>query len=154
MEAENNRDIAKSVFIDVLEKLAFMFGDAVPKDEIPEPSSDCTEAYMTFKGPRSGTLGIVVPTDVCSEIAANVLGMDIDDEIVIGHAEDALKEVLNVICGNLLTALEGDNPIFDLAVPLIKNISVPEWNSILESADSIAFILDESPVLMYLRSND
>ena len=72
---------------------------------------------MTYSGGMTGSISLIVPDDVCPEIAANVLGKDPDDAIVAAQSADALKEVLNVLCGNILTAVAGESPVFDLSVP-------------------------------------
>jgi chemotaxis protein CheY-P-specific phosphatase CheC len=150
----DKNDVLTEVMIDVLEKLAFMFGDEVGKEEIPFPGRDCVEANMYFKGPRSGKLGIVVPVDICPVIAANILGMDVEDLSSQDQDFDALKEVLNVICGNVLTTLEGDEAVFDLTVPETQFVSAQKWNEILNSSESIAYIVDEQPALMYFRFDE
>jgi CheY-specific phosphatase CheX len=49
------------------------------------------------------------------DLAANMLGTEDDptDEVVL----DALGEVTNVICGNVLPSLSGANAVFDLSAP-------------------------------------
>lgn len=150
MNSERSEKIS-GVFVGIFEKLAFMFGDEVSKDEIPVPTGDLIEASMSFTGFRSGSLGLALPRDVCPVISANVLGIDVDDDVAIERSLDALKEVLNVICGNLLTEIEGEEPIFDLTVPETRIVSKAEWAGLLENDDTMAFVVDEEPVLLYLR---
>lgn len=147
----DNREVLSEVMIDVLEKLAFMFGDEVSKDELPQPEGDCVEASMNFTGHKSGRLGIIVPVEVAPVIAANVLGMDVEEDNVKDEDFDALKEVLNVICGNILTTLEGDEAVFDLTVPETQIISIQKWNELQKRSDMIAYIVDDNPTLMYFK---
>lgn len=109
---------------------------------------------MRFTGHRCGTLGIVVPNDMCPVIAANILGMEVEDEEVVKRSFDALKEVLNVICGNLLTAMEGEEPVFDLTVPETRVISSTEWAGLKESDDALTFVVDEHPVVFSLKMDE
>jgi chemotaxis protein CheY-P-specific phosphatase CheC len=148
------REIISEVFVDIFEKLAFMFGDEAPKDEMPDPSGELVEASMRFTGYRCGTLGIVVPNDMCPVIAANILGMEVEDEEVVKRSFDALKEVLNVICGNLLTAMEGEEPVFDLTVPETRVVSSTEWAGLKESDDALTFVVDEHPVVFSLKMDE
>jgi len=138
------------VFCDVLEKLAFMFGEPVSREELPEPGPENVRAAMTFSGNMSGSLALAVPADMCVEIAANVLGMDPDDEIVASRGIDALKEVLNVVCGQVLTAIAGEEPIFDLSVPSVETLDPDGWNNLLNESTTAPFLVDDRPVLLQL----
>jgi hypothetical protein len=48
-----------------------------------------------------------------------MLGLDVGEETTQDHRSDALKETMNVICGNLLPAIAGDEVVFDIGVPEI-----------------------------------
>jgi hypothetical protein len=54
-------------------------------------------------------------------LATNVLGMEAE-ELSPEHARDALKELVNVTCGELLVALSGKKTVFNLSVPVIEKI--------------------------------
>lgn len=150
----DRKELVGEVFCDVFEKVAFMFGEEAGREELSEAATEFIQAAMSFKGPFEGNLAIVVPDEMCPEIAANVLGMDLDDEIVKDQATDALKEVLNVICGNLLTEIAGEEPIFDLSVPLISKIDEAGWAAILDRPDAVGFLVDETPVVLMFSSED
>ncbi len=85
---------------------------------------------------------------MCPEIAANVLGLEPDDEFVRERPGDSLKELLNVTCGNLLPALAGEEPVFDLTVPELRVITETEWESILNAPEAQQFIVDDYPVVI------
>ena len=145
------RETVTTVFCDVLENLAFMFGDEVPREEIPPVTGEYVRAQMTFDGAFVGALLLAVPTTMCPEIAANVLGLDPDDEMVATVGEDALKELLNVICGRVLTEVAGEEPVFDLSVPEVETLTDDAWQALLASPDTIALMVDEEPVLLRLE---
>ncbi|MBI5095373.1 MAG: chemotaxis protein CheX [Candidatus Hydrogenedentes bacterium] len=144
-------EILNDVFCDVTEKLAFMFGEPSEKDELPPVDTECIEARMTFAGPMTGSLTMAVPVEMCPIIAANVLGMEPDDESVQARATDALTELLNVICGNILTAIAGEQPVFDLTVPTAHALSAEDWAKLLEDPDTLAFVLEDLPALLQLK---
>ncbi len=48
---------------------------------------DRLAAKIGFKGGMSGHLTLAVPADLCPEMAANVLGIDADDALVVEKAE-------------------------------------------------------------------
>ena len=144
-------EILQEVFCDVVEKLAFMFGEAIEKEDLPPVENEGIEANMAFSGPINGTLILATPIEMCPLIAANVLGMEPDDENVQARATDALKELLNVICGNALTAIAGEDPIFDLTVPEARKLTAEEWAALLSAPETLAFNVEDQPVLLQLK---
>ena len=102
---------------ETLEKLAFVF--SMPEEEREDLSLDATvEASVSFAGPFSGTLVMRVSSDGLSELAANMLGVE-EDETTQEDRLDALKETINVICGNLLPAIAGERAVFNIQAPRI-----------------------------------
>ncbi len=141
-------EIVQDVFCDVLEQLAFMFGEPVDKEELVKNNTKHVQAHMSFSGDQSGEIFVTVPSDMCPELAANVLGVEPDDERVFDLANDALKEILNITCGQLLTTVIGVEPVFDLSVPDINNINPRKWSKLLEEPESLGFLVDDYPVLL------
>ena len=139
----------KQVCCEVLEQLAFMFGEDAEEDStLDAPAGGCVLTAMGFSGPAKGRFALAVPEDLCPEIAANVLGVDEDDELVAQNAHDALKELLNVMCGRLLTSLAGDEPVFELTVPEVRAINESTWQNLRDTPGTLALIIDESPILL------
>lgn len=153
MRNENAEKLGQAV-IDVFEKLAFMFGEVIPKEELPSVPGGYVKSSMTFKGPFTGVLAMAVPEEMCVDIAANVLGLEAEDKLARDRASDALKEVLNVICGNALTAIAGPEPLFELTVPDFSPISETEWGALIDDFDSMAFLIDENPALVLFSVGD
>jgi len=150
-DAKNSTLIA--VFTDVLEQLAFMFAEP-PENETPHlAAGGIVQATMGFKGPFDGTLDLVVPRAMCEELAANVLGLEPDDEMVTHAPFDALKELLNVTCGNLLTALAGEEPIFDLTIPEVALLGDSAWPALRERPETVYYLVDRYPVLLHLETS-
>lgn len=150
MDSERGEKIARA-FSDVFEKLAFMFAEPAEKAELPDDPGDAVLARMRFSGHWRGTLELAVPADMCPEIAANVLGLEPDDETAETRGPDALKEVLNVTCGSILTTLAGDQPVFDLSVPEVLTLEPEGWKELLDSEESLAFTVDEHAVVLRFR---
>jgi hypothetical protein len=142
-------EIVKKVCCDVFEQLAFMFSEDPEEDEgVPTPAGGCVLTAMGFSGPAKGRIALAVPEDMCPEIAANVLGVDPDDELVSENAHDALKEMLNVMCGRLLTELAGEEPVFELTVPEVRAIPDETWQKLQATPGTLALLVDDSPVLL------
>ncbi len=96
------------------EMLAFMF-PMLPDDD--PPADEATAAVrVDFSGPVSGYLLVTAPRRMLPALASNMLGLE-PDEIDECAGVDALKELGNVICGNLLPALAGPEPVFRMSPP-------------------------------------
>jgi len=108
----------------VFESLAFL----LPMPEEGEaPLSPMVAAQVDFSGPFDGTLAMVAESSMLPALAANMLGTE--DGIVPSHdqQEDAFKELLNVLCGNLLPALAGAESVFTVHAPqLLAGGVLPE----------------------------
>lgn len=102
---------------DVLEKLAFIFSFPEEEREDPDPEG-VVGVGVTFSGPFNGILFMRIAKDILPELAGNMLGID-EDETTGELQHDALKELLNVVCGNLLPALAGKERIFNVGAPVI-----------------------------------
>lgn len=82
--------------------------------DLPQPDSCAT---MTFKGPVEGRVSMRVAAEVLDTIVDNLLEMQSDPDEQARRRNDVLKEMLNMLCGNLLTLHYGSNPVFDLSPP-------------------------------------
>ncbi len=108
----------EAILSDVLGELAFLVSD----DETVELPADtlwlhCTVAY---RGPLSGTLECWCTPAFATQLSANLLGLEADDGAVQVRAADAVRELMNVLCGQLITAWHGRDQIFDLTIPDVR----------------------------------
>lgn len=67
--------------------------------------------------PLCGTLRAEVCPKLLDALAANMLGLPSAGEIPATQKEDALKELANVVCGNLLPAIAGRQAVFHIEAP-------------------------------------
>jgi hypothetical protein len=123
MMNEKLDQIITQISIDTLEKLAFMF--AFPEDDGEEANgtgdaNGHVHACVAFSGPFDGTLAIEMTLPELSELTVNMLGLDTDSEVTAEQRHDALKETLNVICGNMLPAIAGKQAVFNIEIPRIR----------------------------------
>lgn len=84
------------------------------EEEIPAP--DCA-ASMTFHGAARGRVTLRVNHEILESVVENLLGEACEGPDADGRKGDALKELLNMLCGNILTEYYGTEPIFDLSPP-------------------------------------
>ena len=131
------KHILTRVTSETLERLAFMF--ASPDDERdsdgPEPA---VTGQVDFSGFLSGSLLMRVSSSGLQELTVNMLGLDDDDEISPEDRQDAFKELLNVICGNALPAIAGNQVEFNIGSPGI--LSETNSAAALGEVDSEAIV--------------
>ncbi len=159
-EADRRRVIGE-VFESVLQNLAFMFVESVERETLQnmEPAPDVPERYvkasMAFSGPNQGRVNLMVPEELAKELAANIIGKELDKNISQRHLQDALKEVLNVTCGNLLSAVVGSKQVFDAASPALSEHDAKAWAAFLAEPASISFMVEDWPaILQFLVDNN
>ena len=145
------QDQVCSTFMEVVEKLTFMFGEVVDKDEVDSPGTPFTFASMSFSGDVKGLLSVAVPTEVTAEIAANILGLEPEDIHSEEMKNDALAEMLNVVCGHVIMALVGTGANFKLDSPLTSPLDQMTYDHILQSDEFVGLLLDDSPVFLGLK---
>jgi hypothetical protein len=147
-------DALAEAAVDVLEKQAFMLGERCPKHELVTEADTFWLARMEFSGPAWGELGIEMPAGACGELAANMLGVDTESSLTREDAADALGELLNVICGQWLTARYGVEPVFDLSIPQVVEEGCVEWETTMAAAETIGLLVDDEPALVYLKQGE
>lgn len=142
---------------ETLEQLAFVF--SFPDDADPDAiwEAEVTGARLTFCGPLQGELCMVISSSALPELTANMLGLEEGQVPPVDQQRDALKEALNVICGNLLPRIGGADAVFDIQAPEILEAAAArehvaacrqnaaEWSS-------AALSLDEGECQLFLRS--
>lgn len=115
-------DILYRIAEEVLEKIAFIF--SFPESgRDPIAFEDAVVASVSFSGVFDGSLLMAVSHQVLPELTGNMLGIDMDEQTSIEEQHDALKELINVICGNLLPAIAGKQIIFNVETPRIISAS-------------------------------
>ena len=113
---EKINKILEGIAAETFEGLAFMFG--FPEDMENVTPDESMIVKVGFQGSFSGQLVMAVTRQTVQELTANMLGLDDDEgEISSDDQADALKETINVICGNLLPSIGGKDTVFDIHAP-------------------------------------
>lgn len=146
----DQKELLEKVFVEVLEKMAYVFAQPTRKDSIPAAEEECSLARMTFTGPMAGTLILAAPSAASREIAANIMGMEPESDMVIDMASDAIKEVLNVTCGHVLTSLAGVRPVFNVTTPDISHLDADAWQEFRDHPRTSGFLIEDRPLLLQL----
>ena len=120
------------IFSDVLADLAFM--STHDEEVVSDAEARWLETSISYGGPTSGTLRLRCTKDFSVLLAANLLGAEAGVE---AKASDAVKEFMNIFCGQFVTAMYGTEEVYNLTIPRIEELpEAPELreDSGLESA--------------------
>ncbi|MGV3709532.1 MAG: chemotaxis protein CheX [Gemmatimonas sp.] len=96
------------------EELVLICPDTKLSDQQSEALVDVAVS-VSFNGPLSGRLVVRASSEILPGIAENMLGADGDYPFAVQR--DALGEIANVICGNLLPRIGGAEAVFVLSAP-------------------------------------
>ena len=97
--------------------MAMAFLSPVDRDECPATDLDSLPVSVEFTGQFNGRLTLKVSRQIPAILAANVLGLDDGDAPSPDQQADALKETLNVICGNILPLVSDATQVFNVHAP-------------------------------------
>lgn len=148
--SKDYRNAIIHVFCQVLEDLAFMFGDPLDGSEMPEEHDGLLYARLRFHGEFAGLVELIAPAEMSQELAENVLGISPEQLSLDNVSEDALGELLNVTCGQLITELAGEDPVMDLCPPQVQPTSAETWERMRADPQAVGFMVDEHPVMIRL----
>ncbi len=105
------REVAEQTF----NELAFTFprdqAEAVASNGVPNFE---VEASVQFNGIFAGRLVLTTGRAAMAMVAANMLGLMDGERASADEQQDALKELVSVVCGNLLPAVAGTQMVFSL----------------------------------------
>jgi CheY-specific phosphatase CheX len=151
MSNDQGKLALETTFISVVEKLTFMFGEQVDVSEVEAGDEVWMQARMEFSGDLPGALSVIVPEALQPEIAANILGLDAEGLDTREVLDDALREVLNVVCGHVIMALAGNDANFELDTPRNTELDGEQLAAVLAHEGTTAYLLDDEPVLLNLE---
>jgi CheY-specific phosphatase CheX len=141
-------EVAVTTIQSILETMFFVFAE--PKENGFESSPGESNANLPegeeglyvsgqihFQGVPSGTLQILLPFSLASTMAQNFMGLE--GEASQSQTQDMVGELVNMICGNLLAAL---NPKGSpgLSLPETRLVSQPGEESIGGGAETTIYL--------------
>ncbi len=100
------------------EDLALLFPEQEPNAEQEAAPLDVTVS-VDFRGPFTGRLVLSASAIVLPAIASNMLGEAQSRKPQLQR--DALGELANVICGNVLPLIAGAEAVFNLSAPRVHD---------------------------------
>lgn len=146
------REVVQRATRKILQNMAFMFGEPVDKDEVPAAQGEFLQAAMTFSGPVFGSFRMTMPASLACEVAASMLGIDTGDDAAARHRDDALCELTTVTCGHILAKIAGEGVLFHQSIPETVAVAPAEVSALEWDEETIALVVDESLVLVHLKS--
>ncbi len=122
-----NREQIAEVAGRVLEEAAFIFTE--PMEEEEEWDDDVLMSVISFSGPKKGRIALASSFQFGTELAANLLGVEPDDEQAAEKAGGALSEILNMLAGSLVAEVFGTGVVVNLGIPETKRIDKEDFSS-------------------------
>lgn len=107
---------------EIVEELTLMMVEA---EDGPVDFPTGIVGRIGFTGPAEGELAVRCEAELGADLASNMLGVDPGDDEAQTKACDALGEMLNVICGNLVTRLFDEERPFTLSIPEVRKDGPP-----------------------------
>ena len=129
-----------AIFSEVLANLAFMFTD---EDQIDPPTGEVwLETTIGYCGPVKGTLRLWCTRGFSHCLAENLLGIVEGDDDAEQAANDAVKEFMNIVCGQFITSAYGEEDVFDLTIPQSTELPQAPDLTIPDNADASMLSVD------------
>ncbi len=155
MTTESLKDVILRTVMEVLEQSAFVFPE--PGDMLEGVAFDNFEFILVtlkFTGDREGEGKMILPAEFCAELAANLLGEDMDQSGSDESSFDSAKEVFNIITGQFLTRMFGDRALFSLTAPEVHQIDREQVFEIFNNQDFAFCMVDEYPILAMFQMKE
>jgi CheY-specific phosphatase CheX len=140
-------DRIAQVLYDVFEKQAFMFAEPALREPLLQNFSSFVRTSILFEGEHKGQINFTVPQERCFDFTMNIVG---SDGLFIAEEDkfDALKELLNIFCGNLLIELFGSETNIDISIPQVELVDENSWQEQRSNLNAVPFLVDNIPLLL------
>ncbi|HHO75668.1 MAG TPA: response regulator [Deltaproteobacteria bacterium] len=119
--------------------------------DVPGMQGDAINVRIEYMGWHTGELGLILERTLVSRIAARIMGLDDTEDISDDMIEDALRELMNVVCGHFITLMYGEKSLIDVSTPQVYPVKNALCNVLRSSPDIHAFMIDDSPALGRVR---
>ncbi|MEI6914828.1 MAG: chemotaxis protein CheX [Armatimonadota bacterium] len=100
--------------VSTFEEVGFIFLLPEMDDELLQARLEAAVS-IDFDGPSCGKLVLAVHGGLMPVLAANMLG--VDEPPSVDQQRDALGEIANVVCGNVLPKMAGKTSVFRITAP-------------------------------------
>jgi hypothetical protein len=136
---------------DSAETMAFV--SLMPPDGPCALPLDLLRVSISFTGPLTGSLELIAPAAFGALLAANMLGCDPSDPDAVTRSTDAMKELMNITCGDLLPKIvDGPPRGFEMGLPHIEPLEDrPGWEAHLAAEPGNLFDAEGHIVAVWLK---
>jgi CheY-specific phosphatase CheX len=145
MNAEWKAALSRAVR-EVFENLCFMLpspsGVSIPPGSTEPISLSRVILAVDFSGAGCGALHLTLPDSMIAPVASAMLGED--GPLELSEQYDAVCELANIVCGNVLPLIAGDRAVFDLASPRVIATMDPDLGDIFDASARV--LLDDGLV--------
>jgi hypothetical protein len=142
------RELLARVGARVLEDAAYVLAEPAQARPYDSVAWGTCGVRLAFSGPFGGGCELWVPRELARLLATNMLGLAVNDDCAEADemGAEALRETMNILCGNLLTEIAGQEPVFDLGMPIVPErvTALPQGCSVVETW----FEVDGRPLLL------
>lgn len=135
----------------VLVSMVSMSPHIIEAKDMPEMKGDALNIRIEYSGKHAGELGLIMERPLASQIAARILGLGSTDDIYDDMIEDAVRELINVVCGHFVTQMYGYTPILKISMPKVFLLGSPACNVLLENPNICTIMVDNFPLLGLVR---
>lgn len=146
----DHRMVLSQVVADVCQRQAFLFAEECDPDSALAAVGPFQRAAIAFTGPRQGILEVAATRSLTLELITNLLDLDPENEDATSATADALGELVNVICGQFLTAAFGSRAVFRLSIPEIGGLDEAAWSESAADPEALCLSFDESHAVVHL----
>ncbi|MCX6899575.1 MAG: chemotaxis protein CheX [Verrucomicrobia bacterium] len=150
MSADNINTLVE-VTIEVLEGYAFMLGDPPKTGGKPVVLADPSWIVtISFAGSRVGGIGMVVSPPIARQAAANLYARE-PAEISNDQAQDAVKELLNIVCGHYIHKDGANEAVIDFGVPALQSVAREDAARYVNGKPQAALVVEGHPLLLFIE---
>lgn len=149
-EPETIQTMLARVARDVIEEFANVLVEPAD-DEVAYASRECMLGRTALHGGVTGVVSVAAPVGLCQAMAGGVLkdGQSGDDAGTT-RASHALAELVNIIAGNLATAIQAPEHVW-LSPPVVEESSRDDWVVMGGSNQTVRFNVEGWPLLASLQ---
>jgi chemotaxis protein CheY-P-specific phosphatase CheC len=115
--------------------------------DMPEVKGDALNVRIEYTGEHAGELGLIIEKPLATLMAARILGMEHTKDVYDDMIEDALRELLNVVCGHFVTLMYGYAPVLKISLPKVFTIGSAVCNVLRTNPNVCTFMVEDSPLL-------
>ncbi len=142
MNAEWTAALAQAVR-EVFENLCFML-PSHPRTSLPPEAPSLSRVILAvdFSGAGRGALHLTLPDAMIAPVASAMLGED--GQLELSEQYDAVCELANIVCGNVLPLIAGERAVFDLSSPRVIATMDADLGDIFDASARV--LLDDGMV--------